>query len=64
MMYSGLNLFSVPVKLGELTEAVGTFKTSLDLAVLAGDEATQEAIKNKLDSVNEQLRKEMKDADS
>ena len=48
------------MKLGELTDAVGSFKTSLDLAQLVGDAETQEAIKKKLENINAQLQEEIK----
>ena len=54
----------IVVKLGDLTAAVGSFKTSLDLAVLLGDDDTEDAIKRKLESVNVQLMEEVKAAQS
>jgi len=40
------------VKLDELSKAAESFKTSLDLAMVVGDEGSQEAIKKALEDVN------------
>ena len=55
LSHAFLSLSLPPAKSGDLSNAVASFKESLELATIVGDTESEEGIKKALEQVNKQI---------